>query len=262
MAEIFRIKTENGKAEIIKFGKGEKPLVILPGLSYDGFLDKAEDLERAYRVFTEKFTVYLIDRNLTPKKGYTVKDMADDVAQVLKRLRIATADVFGVSLGGMVAQLLAVNYPKTVNKLVLGSTLSRPNDTFLTTLARWETLVKKGDSAAFMTDMNKTIYSSYTLKKYADVFAVLKTDFDEFKSARFLTYTAAAEKFDVYGSLNIIKSETLVIGALKDKITTAASARETAARLNCEYFEYRKYGHAVFDEAPKYKERVFKFLTK
>lgn len=261
MAETGTITIKNGKIEFVKFGKGEKPFVILPGLSYDGFFDKADEIERAYAIFLKKFTVYLIDRNLTPKTRYSVKDMADDTAETLNKLNVHHADMFGVSLGGMVAQQLATNYPNLVNKLVLGSTLSRPNDTFLKTLTQWEDLAKNGDIKSLISHMNKKIYSGYTLKKYAAVFSALKTDVTSEKTERFIAYINAAKNFDTYNSLNKIKAETLIIGAANDKVTTAYAVREISEKLNCKYHEYKKYGHAVFDEAAGYKKRVYDFLT-
>lgn len=261
MAETKTLKIKNGEIQFIKFGNGEKTLVILPGLSYNGFFDKAEEIERAYAVFAKKFTVYLIDRNLTPKTEYSVKDIVKDTAETLEKLNIKKADVFGVSLGGIVAQQLAITYPHLVGKLILGSTLSRPNDAFLKTLTKWEDLAKGGDIKLLFNDMNKKIYSPYTLKKYAAAFATLKTDITAEKTARFIAYTSAAKKVDTYNSLNKIKAETLVISALKDRITTVNAAREIAKTLNCKYYEYKKYGHAVFDESPGYKKRVYDFLT-
>ena len=262
MAETGTLKIKNGEIEYIKFGTGKKTLVILPGLSYDGFFAQADAIESAYGVFTKDFTVYLIDRNLTPHAGYTVQNIAEDTAEALKRLRIECADFFGASLGGMVAQELAILYPNIINRLILGSTLSRSNGTFLSALSRWETLAKSGNIDGLIRDLNQTIYSPYTLKKYAKVFSAIKTLSTPQKTARFIAYVNAAKNFDVYTSLYKIKSETLVIGALHDKITTVAAARETAKTLNCEYFEYKKYGHAVFDEAKGYKTRIYRFLTK
>ena len=261
MAKTETIQVKNGKVEVIKFGKGEKTLAILPGLSYDGFFDKADEIERAYAVFAKKFTVYLIDRNLTPKTEYSVKDVARDTAETLENLNVKKADVFGVSLGGIVAQQLAITHPHLVGKLVLGSTLSRPNDAFLKTLTKWEDLAKGGDIKLLFDDMNKKIYSPYTLQKYGAAFAAVKTEVTVEKTARFIAYTGAAKKVDTYNSLNKIKAETLVIGALKDGITTVDAAREIAEALNCKYYEYQKYGHAVFDESPGYKKRVYGFLT-
>ncbi len=261
MAETGTLKIKNGELEFIKFGRGKAAFVILPGLSYDGFFTQAEEIERAYGVFAEKYTVYLIDRNLKPKTGYSVKDIADDTAEAFKQLGIVKADVLGVSLGGMVLQKLAISYPKLVKKIVLGSTLSRPNETFLNGLTRWESLAKNNDICALTSEFNATIYSPDTLKKYAAEFSAMKLVASEEKTARFIAYVNAAKHFDEFISLKKIKAETFVIGALNDKITTASAAQETAKALNCGYYEYKDFGHAVFDEAPDYKERVYNFLA-
>ena len=261
MAEKKTIKIKNGEIELIKFGKGERTLVILPGLSYDGFFPQAETVENAYGIFAERFTVYLIDRNKYPHSGYLVRDIAEDTVETLKKLRIENADFLGVSLGGMVAQEIAVNYPQLVNKLVLGSTLSRPNINFLRVLSHWEDLALRGNIDDMTAAFNETIYSPATLKKYALIFSKTKTVASSDKTARFLTYVSAAKNFNVYDLLYKITSKTLVIGSKGDTVTTAAAARETAKAINSGYYEYKNFGHAVFDEAPDYKKRVFDFLT-
>lgn len=262
MAETGTLKIKNGKLEFIKFGRGTDAFVILPGLSYDGFFNQAKEIERAYGIFAEKYTVYLIGRNLKPKTGYSVKDIADDTAEAFRQLGIVNADVLGVSLGGMVAQVLAINYPKLIKKLVLSSTLSRPNETFLNGLTRWESLAKNNDICALASEFNATIYSPDTLKKYAAELSAMQLVASEEKTACFIAYVNAAKHFDEFTSLKKIKAETFVIGAQNDKITTASAAQETAKALNCRYYEYKNFGHAVFDEAPDYKERVYNFLAK
>jgi pimeloyl-ACP methyl ester carboxylesterase len=58
----------------------------------------------------------------TPGPGYTVADMADDVAGLLDVLGIDSTSVFGFSMGGMIALNLALRHPRRVNRLVLGCT--------------------------------------------------------------------------------------------------------------------------------------------
>jgi 3-oxoadipate enol-lactonase len=53
---------------------------------------------------------------------FTIRTMADDAANLLTALDIKRPHVFGISMGGMIAQELVLNYPERVNGLVLGCT--------------------------------------------------------------------------------------------------------------------------------------------
>ena len=261
MAKTITLTIKSGEVEIVSFGQGNKSFVILPGLSYDGFFEAAEEIERAYQLFSKDYTVYLIDRNKRPHEGYGVEEIADDAAEVLERLKVGKADVFGASLGGMVAEALAIRYPKLVGRLVLGSTLSRPNATFLSVLSRWETLAKEGKIEDLVTDFNRTIYCPETITQYAAVFAKIQTIATKEKTRRFLIYAEAAKKFDCFDLLDRIKCKTFVIASRGDRVTTADGAREIAEKLGCDYYEYKDFGHAVFDEAPDYRKRILNFIT-
>jgi 3-oxoadipate enol-lactonase len=94
-------------------------LVLIQGLGFDrsGWAPVVSALRRRFRLV-------LIDnrgsgRSTTPDRKFTVADMAADVAAVLDNSRIARAHVLGASLGGMVAQELAIRHPQRVDRLVL-----------------------------------------------------------------------------------------------------------------------------------------------
>jgi pimeloyl-ACP methyl ester carboxylesterase len=59
-----------------------------------------------------------------PQGIYSVPEMADDASGLLRALGIAKAKVYGVSMGGMIAQELVLRHPEQVERLVLGCTLA------------------------------------------------------------------------------------------------------------------------------------------
>jgi pimeloyl-ACP methyl ester carboxylesterase len=100
--------------------RGRRPwLVLVQGLGFDrsGWRPVVGRLGRRFRLV-------LIDnrgsgRSDPPDDSLTVRDMARDVISVMDAAGIETAHVLGVSLGGMVAQEVAIGYPARVDHLVL-----------------------------------------------------------------------------------------------------------------------------------------------
>jgi 3-oxoadipate enol-lactonase len=102
-------------------GEGE-PLLFVQGLGYDrlGFGPLPELLAEHFRVIT--FDNRGVGDSDVPEGPYSVPQMATDAIAVLDDTGVASAHVLGVSLGGFIAQELALTYPERVRKLVLMST--------------------------------------------------------------------------------------------------------------------------------------------
>jgi 3-oxoadipate enol-lactonase len=101
---------------------GAPPLLLIMGL---GMGSSAWDTLPAK--LAEWFHVVIFDNrgmgSSTPSPGgFRIRDLADDAARVLDAAGIAQAGVFGISMGGMIAQELALHYPSRVRSLVLGAT--------------------------------------------------------------------------------------------------------------------------------------------
>ena len=74
------VKIGNTEMYYVSFGKGEKKLIVLPGLS-DGLTTvkgKALVLSGSYKRFLKDYTVYMFSRKNDMPKGYSIEDMADD----------------------------------------------------------------------------------------------------------------------------------------------------------------------------------------
>lgn len=255
------VKTNHSEVPCITFGSGARPLVILPGLGLQPITASAEAIAAAYRVFEQAYTVYVIDRSLTLPVPCTVRGMAADTAAVMRCLGISQADVFGASLGGMVAQYLAIDYPELVHALVLGSTLSRPNETALQVADEWSGCAESGDVTKLYESLFKRLYCEETVKLFRGVPAFLGENITEEMLARFSNQAKAILRFNAYAELGGISCPTLVIGVEGDKVVTAQASREIAEAIGCQLYLYgREYGHCVFDEAPDYRERLLTFF--
>ena len=102
-------------------GSGQ-PLVLIPGLGYDGWM-----WHRMIPGLAEHFQVISIDnrgsgRSAKPPGPYSAKLLAADVIGLLDDFGLSRAHILGHSMGGFIAQALALDYPERVDKLILSAT--------------------------------------------------------------------------------------------------------------------------------------------
>ena len=251
-----------GVTEYAVFGSGRQSLLILPGVSLRSVLLSAAAVADAYRSFADDFTVYLFDRNRDLTPGHTVADMAEDAAAAMEVLGIGSACVFGASQGGMIAQVLAARHPALVSRLVLGSSLCTQNGISRAAFLEWIALADRGDVRALNPRVNELVYSPAYYGTYREIFRALEEEGTIDEVHRFGILVRACLGFEFREEIARISCPVLALGALEDRVTGAEGPREIAARLGCETYLYEGYGHAVYDEAPDYRERLAAFYLR
>src|SRR2546428_582059 len=104
-------------------GKGD-PLLLIMGLGANatGWWAQPPSFSREYRVIA--FDNRGTGRSDKPNEPYSIGQMADDAHGLLDDLGVGPAHVFGMSLGGMIAQELVLRYPTRVRTLLLGGTMA------------------------------------------------------------------------------------------------------------------------------------------
>jgi 3-oxoadipate enol-lactonase len=115
------IKAGNINLNYDVYGEGE-PLLLIMGFGMPGaaWLPSLPFLAGFKCIYFDNRGTGLSDK---PDGPYTVPDMADDASNLLKALDIPRAKVFGVSMGGMIAQELTLRHPEQVVRVVLACTM-------------------------------------------------------------------------------------------------------------------------------------------
>src|SRR5260370_29081819 len=114
---------ENQRCKIYWDGQGTgEPVLLIMGLSYPSYMWRRSRSVLSERYRTIAFDNRGVGQSDVPPGTYSISLMASDAAAVLDAAILKSAHLFGVSMGGMIAQEFALQYPKHVRSLILGRT--------------------------------------------------------------------------------------------------------------------------------------------
>ena len=248
-------------------GQGE-PLVLIMGL---GANTKGWDMQ--IPAFSREFQVVAFDnrgsgRSDKPATPYTMRLFADDTAGLMDALGVASAHVYGQSMGGLIAQELALSYPQRVRALVLGSTSCGGQQAvpalpehltlmaFLNTLSA-EEAAEKGLPLMYSGEFIARKRQELIARALAE--AELRPPLDAF-----VRQAQAAVRHKAYDRLPQIRCPTLIISSSDDKIVPAENSRILAERIpDAELVVLPKAGHGYLVEcAEESNALVLDFLRR
>jgi len=263
--QIETVETDGFAMDYFRFGRGERTLVILPGLSVQSVMGSAEAVAEAYAPLTDEFTIYLFDRRKDLPETYTTQEMAGDTAAAIRALGLEKVSLFGASQGGMMALEIAIRDPELTDRLVLGSTAPWVTDTLAGTLDTWIGLAEAGDAEGLYLAFGQAVYPEEVFQQSRDLLVQAAQTVTEEDLSRFVILARAMEGFDVRDQLDRIACPVLALGAEDDRVLGAEGTRTLAdllgSRPDFEVYLYDGYGHAAYDLAPDYKDRMLAFLV-
>jgi pimeloyl-ACP methyl ester carboxylesterase len=219
-------------------GEGE-PLVMVQGFGggHEGWFFQA-------RAFGEHFRVIVFDnrgigRTERSPKPYTIDTMAEDTIGLMDALGVARAHVLGMSLGGIVAQEVAIKHPDRVMKLVLVCThmgegeMSDVRPDMLKALGMEEGSTEPNLRNVDMGDAMGTIVSlAFSKRLYRMVLVPLaKYQMKRIGPAAYLEQLEAVVGHTTAERLGQVQSRTLVITGSDDRIVSPRSSQEIARRI-------------------------------
>ena len=241
-------------------GEGE-PLVMIMGFTASriGWMPQRRFFKKYCRVIT--FDNRGVGKSDKPPGPYSTRMMADDVVKLMDVLRIEKAHIMGLSMGGMIAQELAINYPQRVMKLVLASTYARQDETSGDTLEQAKFLhltPEKKVGTMVGLAFNKPFYR-FTIGLLARVQTKFTGASDKVGIAG---QSEACLKHDTLERLSSITAPTLVIVGTGDRIIKSVSSEVIAGRIpNAKLVKVEGGSHYLsFEMKNVFNREVLNFL--
>ena len=246
-------------------GAGPPVLLIMGlGLSGGAWWRTVPVLARSLRVIT--FDNRGVGRSSSPTYSFTTEAMADDAVSVLDSAGIERAHVYGISLGGMVAQQLALRHPERVRSLVLGAThpggprVVAPEDRVIEFFRRRSTLPQ--DEAAWASvayNYGPDCRRDHADRIAEDIEARLRHPFPD---GAYRAQLCAAHLHNALPRLRGIEVPTLVVHGRHDRVIPAGNAELLAAAIpRARLRILETSGHMYPTEEPDIDVEIAAFLS-
>jgi pimeloyl-ACP methyl ester carboxylesterase len=247
-------------------GSGD-PVLLVPGLGTTCSLWDCVAAELSHR-----FSLILLDnrgvgRSVTKRAPHDIRDFAVDLVELMDHLQLERAHVVGISLGGMIAQQLAIDHPSRIDKLVLVSCTNRFGP-YLREVARLLAHALRH----FKPDLfRRTVELLGTSPQYLDDHAddieelIARDRFNGIPRRALGRQLRCVARHDTDEQPEFrITAPTLVVGCEQDMLIPACYARRMADEIpGSEFFLVPGCGHNPFTEKPEVMvELVTEFLSR
>ncbi len=236
-------------------GDQGEPLLFLNGLSGDHLYWGGQ-----LRYFSKRFRCLAVDNRDVGQSSYadasyTGRDLANDVAEFLERLEAKPAHVVGLSMGGMIAQQLALSRPELIKSLVLVNTLARADDWFKGTINAFGLIRRQvGTTTGFFAAILSWWVSHRFLEeseRTSWLLWLMQQNPHDQRLEGFLRQLEVLAGHDVFDRLSEIRCPTLIVAGEDDCVSPARYSRQMKERLpHAELVVLPGVGHATPIENP------------
>jgi 3-oxoadipate enol-lactonase len=240
------------------------PVLLIMGLGYPSAMwhRMRPALSASYR------TIALDNRGAgqsdVPPGPYSIALMASDAAGVLDAAGVPSANVFGVSMGGMIAQEFALQYPGRVQSLILGCTAAggptakraEPAAIEMLKARTWMSREQAAEAAV------PFIYDTGTPRHLIDE-DIAQRDPWPTSPAGYLAQLQAIVAWESFSRLPQITAPTLVIHGRADRLVPPGNGELIAARIpGAQLVLIERASHLFSTDQPEAAEKaVFEFLA-
>jgi 3-oxoadipate enol-lactonase len=243
-------------------GAGE-PVLLIMGLGYPSVMWYRTRPLLATRYRTIALDNRGVGRSEMPPGPYPIALMAADAAAVLDASGVESAHVYGISMGGMIAQEFALQYPKRVRSLILGCTASGGPHAVRAEPEVTEFLVARGNQnqEAAAEAAVPFIYYSATARERIDEDLAMRKEWLP-KPEAYLAQLQGILSWEAYSRLDQISAPTLVIHGLSDRLVPAGNGKLIADRIRRAQLVLLPCASHIFttDQTDTAHEAILEFL--
>jgi 3-oxoadipate enol-lactonase len=226
--------------------------------------------------FSQQYQVVAFDNRGTggsdaPDIPYSMEMMAGDLAGLLENIGIKTTHVFGISMGGMIAQNFALLYPEKVKTLILGATTCGGSHRIMPDMEAIKVLFDM-DRMQKLTPEERAretlpfVFSQEFIKTNQALIQQLLAKMVGHVTPLhgYVRQAGAIMGHDTYERLPEIKAPTLVIAGDADKLVPVENSRLIASRIpNAELVTLKNMGHGFnIEAADEVNHVVLRFLNR
>lgn len=206
-----------------------------------------------------------VGRSDRPPGPYTTALMADDAVAVLDAAAVQRAHVYGISLGGMIAQEIALRHPDRIARLVLGATTPGGDSAIPADGQTLEFFQRRGQMPAEEAVWASVPYnySTVTRAQHGDriVQDVRRRLRYPIEPAPYAAQLAAALSHDARDRLARITAATLVVHGQEDVMVPPANGRLLASLIPARLLELGGAAHLYPTDEPDADREIADFLT-
>jgi pimeloyl-ACP methyl ester carboxylesterase len=189
-----------------------------------------------------------------PDEPYTMRQLADDTARLMNVLQIRQAAVLGVSMGGMIAQELAINSPERLSCLILACTHFGGKDAIHPPPEMQAAMAAGSAASAEQRQLQlQAAFSDETIERHPELIERV----NEIRAVHPMAPHALKRRMqalaahDTADRLQSIAVPTMVLTGSEDRLVAPANAQMIAGRIPNAVLKELPGGHVFFIEHPE-----------
>jgi len=223
---------ENDRVKIYweEMGQGE-PILLVMGLGWTSYM-----WHRTRSVLASKYRVITFDNrgvgsSDVPPGPYPIATMAADAAAVLDAAGVKSAHIYGISMGGMISQEFALQYPNRVKSLILGCTAAGGPAALQPAPEVIQVLMRRGMTPQEAVEaIDPFIYAPGTSPELIEQDRKLRLEW--YPTAEgYMSQLQGIMAWEAYNRLNQITAPTLVIHGESDQLVPSGNGKLIAGRI-------------------------------